>query len=207
MGNDNLTMGGTIRDFPGKSPRPFRRLSSMWVALAGIALVGILGAVVFYVQHKPTPIAIVATPPLPREAPPPRPAFTAAEEAYIRGLGPIHVSVEHATLRLTLGQIFYLNRDLDQAELKRRVEQATAAYRDAEKRLRTLEPPASLQSRHNEYLAAVRLFQTSTAEVRKMFQDGREENHLRAAYPLAQEGTDKIREIGHHFWPGEHPAH
>jgi hypothetical protein len=201
---------GTTGNVSAKPLRSYGVLPSLRVAIMSLALVGVLGAAVVFgivSQPKPTLVPVVTPRPSVRDNSPQRPAFTPAEEAYIRALGPIHVGVEHTTLRLTLGQIFYLNRDLSHADLKQRVEKAIAAYRDAEKRLRALRPPESLRAKHTDYLAAVRLFQTSTAEVQKMFKDGREEDHLRAAYPLAQEGTDKIREIGHHFWPGEHPPH
>jgi hypothetical protein len=107
-------------------------------------------------------------------------------------------------MRLSLGQIFYKTKDLGPAELRTRVEQALATYRGAEARLRVLEPPASLRNEHGEYLAAVRLFQESAVEVLRMFEDGRDD-HLLAAYPKSQEGSDKIREVGGKFWPHEFP--
>jgi len=42
-------------------------------------------------------------------------------------------------------------------------------YRRAEKWLGTLEPPPSLRRSHDEYLAAVRLFQRSAVEARRLF--------------------------------------
>jgi len=41
-------------------------------------------------------------------------------------------------------------------------------------------------------------------EANKMFKDGKED-HLLAAYPKSQEGSDKIREVGGKFWPNEFP--
>jgi hypothetical protein len=37
-----------------------------------------------------------------------------------------------------------------------------------------------------------------------MFDDGNDE-HLLAAYPLSQEGSDKIRAVGAQFWRDEFP--
>ncbi len=122
----------------------------------------------------------------------------------MRGLGPIHTDLEYAMLHLTIGQIFYLTHNLDRAELKRRVDSAATVYREAEKSLRSLHPPTSLERRQDGYLTAVRLLESSTAEVRKMFQDGRGEEHLKAAYPAQQEAADRVRELGQFFWPGEH---
>jgi len=135
---------------------------------------------------------------------PPRPALTPAEETYMRAMWPIHGDVERSVMRVSLGQIFYKTNDLSRDELKTRVEQAFLTYRGAETRMRALEPPASLRDDHEQYLAAVRLFQQAAVEVLKMFKDGRED-HLLAAYPKSQEGSDKIREVGGKFWPNEFP--
>jgi hypothetical protein len=93
---------------------------------------------------------------------------------------------------------------MDRASLKRRVDEALATYRRSETRLRALQPPATVQADHDEYLAAIRLFQQSATEVLRMFNDGRDD-HMMAAYPLGQTATDKIREIGGKFWPNEFP--
>src|SRR3989442_1336749 len=97
-----------------------------------------------------------------------------------------------------------LAHDAGRTELKARVDEALTTFQKAEAQLLTLEPPPSLRPAHDEYGAAVRLFHKSAVEVSKIFADGRED-HLRAAYPLAQEASDKIREIGGRFWPGEFP--
>jgi hypothetical protein len=135
---------------------------------------------------------------------PPRPAFTPAEEAYIRALWPIHGDVERSTVRMSLGQIFYKINDMDKPTLKGRVDDALATYRRSEAQLKALEPPPSVQREHDEYLAAIRLFHQSAVEVLKMFQDGRDD-HLNAAYPLSQRASDTIREVGAKFWPDEFP--
>jgi hypothetical protein len=135
-----------------------------------------------------------------------RPALSADEERYIRALWPIHGDVERSTMRMSLGQIFYTNKDLDARELKARVEHALGVYQSARARILGLQPPATLRAQHDEYLAAVRLFEESANEVMKMFSDGRED-HLLAAHPKGQAGADKIREIGGKFWPQEFAPH
>ncbi|HYJ96956.1 MAG TPA: hypothetical protein VEX14_02755 [Burkholderiaceae bacterium] len=139
-------------------------------------------------------------------AKPARPALTADEERYIRALWPIHGDVQRSTLRMSLGQIFYSNKDLGAPELKARVEQALGVYKNARTRMQELQPPESLRAQHDDYLVAVRLFEESAHEVMKMFVDGREE-HLLAAHPKGQAGADKIREIGGKFWPNEFAPH
>jgi len=141
-----------------------------------------------------------------RPVAPPKPAFTRAEEAYIQALWPIHGDVERSAVRMSLGKIFYKINELGKADLKARVDAALATYRQAEARISALEPPPSLARSHNDYLAAVRLFEQSAVEVLKMFDDGNDE-HLLAAYPASQQASDKIREVGVKFWQDEFPAH
>jgi len=170
--------------------------------ILGIIGLGLLGILTFAVGREATtrPMPASARP----SARPPRPPLSPAEEAYMRELWPIHGDVERSVMRMTLGQILYKTQDLSRAELQKRIEQAQITYRGAETRIRALEPPASLRRDHEQYLAAVRLFQESASEAIKLFKDGRDE-HLLAAYPKSQEGSDKIREVGGKFWPNEFP--
>jgi hypothetical protein len=166
----------------------------------------LLGVVAFGVIREAATTGRGPAPALSRPAAPPRPAWTRAEEAYIQALWPIHGEVERITVRLSLGKIFYKTGELAKADLKARVDDALAAYRRAEEQLQALQPPPSLTASHQEYLAAARMFQQSAIELLKMFNDG-DDGHLLAAYPLSQEGTDKIREVGVKFWQDEFPAH
>ena len=170
-----------------------------------VTILALVGMVVFAVIREATTTGHAPTSALPRPAAtPPPPAFTRAEEVYIQALWPIHGEVERSTVRLSLGKIFYKIHEMGPAELKGRVDTALATYRRAEARLNALQPPPSLERAHNDYLAAVRLFQQSAVEVLKMFDDGNDE-HLLAAYPLSQEGSDKIRAVGAQFWRDEFP--
>jgi hypothetical protein len=171
---------------------------------AGAVVVSVLGAVAFALTREPQRVAPATT--AQKAVQPPRPALTAAEEQYIRKLWPIHGDVQRSAMRLSLGQIFYKTQDLSRDELNARVEEAIATFQSAEKQLRALEPPATLRSDHDEYLAAVQLFKESAGDVRKMFTDGRED-WLLAAYPKSLEGSNKIRDVGGKFWPQEFPPH
>jgi hypothetical protein len=184
--------------------RPRGGLAHPKLLILGVTLVSILGLFAFSIDRGATGTSPPTT--VQPAAQPPRPALTAAEEQYIRELWPIHGDVQRSTMRMALGQIFYKTEDLGRAELGTRVEQALASYRAAETRLRALEPPASLRGEHEEYLSAVRLFEESAVELQKMFKDGRDD-HMLAAYPKSQEGSDKIREVGGKFWPHEFPPH
>jgi hypothetical protein len=170
----------------------------------GAALASLVGLVAFAMIREagigPSPTTAQRT------AEPRRPSLTPAEEQYIRDLWPIHGEVERSTMRMSLGQILYKTQDLSRAKLGIRVKEALASYQAAETRLHALEPPTSLRSEHEEYLAAVRLFQESAVEVLKMFTDG-QDDHMLVAYPKGQEASDKIREVGGKFWPHEFPPH
>src|SRR2546425_7585809 len=190
---------------PGASGSSAHPPSRARVVLSAVGLIFLAGVVIVAaVLEMRASRAVLTGPQTSVAAPRPRPPLTHAEEAYIRALWPIHGDVERSTVRMSLGQIFYKTNDLGRKDLKARVDEALLTYRSAETRLRALQPPPSLQSAHSDYLGAVRLFQRSALEVLKMFDDGGEE-HLRAAYPLSQEGSDKIREVGAKFWPDEFP--
>jgi hypothetical protein len=172
-----------------------------------VTVLALLALVAFEVSREATTTSRAPPPTLSREAATPqKPAWTREEEAYIQGLWPIHGEVERSAVRVSLGKIFYKTNDLGKADLKARVDAALVTYRRAEARISALQPPPSLASAHDEYLAAVQLFERSALEVLKLFDDGNNE-HLRIAYPMSQEGSDKIREIGVKFWEDEFPPH
>jgi hypothetical protein len=173
--------------------------------VVGVAVLAMLGILAFAATREATTTGREPTSTLSRPAnAPQRPTLTRAEEAYIQALWPIHGDVERSAVRVSLGKIFYKINELGKADLKSRVDGALSTYRRAEARIRALEPPPSFTRAHGEYLAAVQLFQQSALEVLKMFEDGDDE-HLLAAYPLSQEGSNKIRELGIQFWQDEFP--
>ena len=181
-----------------RTPKVSRRTL---VALAAVLLV-LVGAVIVAIAREATSRRLTAA--VSRSAAPSRPPLTPAEEKYIEALWPIHGAVERSSARMSLGQIFYMTKDLERTNLKARVDDALETYRRAGDQLRTLEPPPSLQRAHEDYTAAVRLFERSAVEVQKMFEDGRDE-HMRVAAPFSREAADKIREVGVKFWPHEFP--
>ena len=174
-------------------------------SVLAVTVLALLGMVAFALTREATTTVRGPLPAVSQPAPTPqRPAFTRAEEAYIQALWPIHGEVERSTVRLSLGKIFYKTNEMGKAELRARVDKALATYRTAETRIAALQPPPSFERAHHEYLAAVGLFQKSALEVLKMFDDGNDD-HLLAAHPLSQEGSNKIREVGAQFWQDEFP--
>ncbi|HTD77105.1 MAG TPA: hypothetical protein VK898_05670, partial [Chloroflexota bacterium] len=85
--------------------------------------------------------------------PTPRPARASAEQSYLEALWPIHTSVERVVVRVALGASFYKLQDITRAELRTRLDDALVAYRTAGQRLRALQPPGTLQDRHQSYLS------------------------------------------------------
>jgi hypothetical protein len=179
------------------------KVSRRNVVLIAAGLLILVGIVVVALAREATSRRLVAAA-VSRPTAPTRPPLTRAEETYIQALWPIHGAVERSAVRMSMGQIFYVIKDMGQTELKARVDDALTTFQRAEGQLLALEPPPSLQRAHDDYGAAVRLFHKSAVEVSKIFADGRED-HLRAAYPLAQEASNTIREIGGRFWPDEFP--
>jgi len=195
--------GRAVGGQPPQRPRArlALRIKPLLLAFGVLVLVGVLA---FAVVHEVTTGRVATSVPPQPGSRPVRPPLSRAEEAYSQALWPIHGAVEKSAVRMSLGQIFYKTNDMGRAELKTRVDGALATYRQAEKRLRELQPPPSLERAHNDYLAAVQLFQKSALEVLKMFDDGNDD-HLLAAYPLSQEGSNKIRAVGAQFWRDEFP--
>jgi hypothetical protein len=183
--------------------RVLRRPKTVILLLVSLCLAGIL-VVVLSREVTSTRKSVASS----RTLQPTRPALSPAEEEYIASVWPVHGEVERSTALMSLGEIFYLNKDPDMSKMKfkKRVDVALATYQKAKRQLSALQPPASLQKKHDEYLAAVLLLEQSTLERLKLFKDGKIE-HLHAAYPPLQKATDKIRVIGSDYWPDEFVPH
>ncbi len=135
--------------------------------------------------------------------PAPRP-LALEEQRYADALWSIHAQVETTIARVGLGAAVYQSHDISRAELRTRLNQGLAAYRVAQARVLALEPPPTLRTTHDAYLEAIGLFQQSTIEMLRMYEDGDEE-HLATALPLSLDGTSKLREISGQFWPEAYP--
>jgi hypothetical protein len=175
----------------------------MKLAILSVVLVG-LGAIIGFSISRETASTAAAPTGARSLRVANRPALSADEQAYVEALWPIHTQLELTASRVALGTIFYKTNDIGRAELKSRLEEAGSNYRVADEKLIALRPPASMQSSLAGYVAAVRLFEESTAEMLKMFDDG-SDDHLLVAYPRYLDGTNKIRDLGGAFWPDEFP--
>src|SRR5438067_8747961 len=104
---------------PSAETRPLKVSRRTLVALAAVVLV-LVGAAIIAVAREATSRRLVAAA-VSRPAAPSRPSLTRAEEKYIQTLWPIHGAVERSSARMSLGQIFYMTKDLERTELKARV--------------------------------------------------------------------------------------
>ncbi len=174
------------------------RLKAALLGAVGLSLVGLV-ALAAVREAAPTsapsaPRPVVATP---------RPALSGAEEAYAQALWPIHNEVKAGALKMTMSGVQYKTHRLDVAGLRTQVLTSLESYRKAEAQLRTLQPPASLASAHEDYLQAVVLYQQS-ATVMARLADDHQERHLVEAFPMSQEAGRKLRAVGAQLWPGEY---
>src|SRR5262245_30516105 len=134
MGRKDAQPSEPRRPSAGRSVKSSRRFEFPAMKTTALALIvgALLGAVAFAVLRETLiprrPVAANTT----RPTAPPRPAFTPAEEAYIKALWPIHGDVERSTARMILGQIFYKTKDMDRAALKGRVADALLTYQRSE---------------------------------------------------------------------------
>src|SRR5438309_182202 len=120
------------------------KISRRKLVVIAAGLLVLVGIVIVAIEREATSRRLVAAA-ISRPTTPSRPPLTRAEETYIQALWPIHGAVERSSARMTLGQIFYVTKDLEQADLKARVDEALTTFRRAEGQLRALEPPPSLR--------------------------------------------------------------
>jgi hypothetical protein len=184
-----LSLGLRLKSRRVRSDRP-QRLGRLPLAVIALA------AVVGFVGSTWRPDARVDTPlPMPQ---------TTDEQRYADALWPIHTQLEQTVARVGLGAAVYQSRDIDSRELKARLSQGLASYRRAGEQVAALQPPPALRTPHREYLTAVRLFEQSTLEMLRMYEDGDEE-HLSSALPLTLDGTKRLRDVSGQVWPDDVP--
>lgn len=184
---------------------PLRGVPPIKVALFGVVLLSLLGffAVALTRELNDSGRASARDTSTRPAVATPRPALSSAEEAYAQALWPIHNEVKASALKMTMAGIQYKTTTPDAAVLKAAVDAAHETYRRAESQIRELQPPPSLQGVHDDYLQAVRLYQQSAAEMAKLHDD-RRDDHLLAAFPMSQEGGQRLRRVGGTLWPSEY---
>jgi hypothetical protein len=79
----------------------------------------------------------------------------------------------------------------------------TKVFRDARAQASRLQVPASLEKQHQQYLAALKLYEDASVEMVKVARDGKEE-HLVAAQKMSYTASEDSLRVGDTLWPGEY---
>ncbi len=123
-----------------------------------------------------------------------------AQQHYVDALLPIHSQLMQTVLRTGLATAAFAARDTDKTQFRAQLDQSLASYRRIEEQVLALDPPTELRDAHDSYLGAVRLFERSSSEMLKLYDDGNEA-HLAAGAPLSLEGMARMRLLSDRFWP------
>lgn len=132
-----------------------------------------------------------------------RPALSPEEERYAAGLWPIHQQTKTSAVQMTFAGLAYKLGDIDKAAVKERVAPLTKVFRDARAEASRLQVPASLEKHHQQYLAALKLYEDASVEMVKVARDGKEE-HLVAAQKMSYTASEDSLRVGDALWPGEY---
>ena len=132
-----------------------------------------------------------------------RPAMTAAEEAYAHALWPVHAQVKQDAVKMTFAGLAYKMGDIKGAAVRDRVAPLTAKFDSALAAMNKLQPPASMQDLHGEYVEAIRLYRDASAIMIKVAADGRDQ-HLIEAQERSEKASGMTLKVGETLWPGEY---
>jgi len=131
-----------------------------------------------------------------------RPAVTAEEEAYARALWPIHAQVKQDAVKMTFVGLAYKMGDIKRAAVKNRVAPLTPMFDSAAAALEKLQPPASMQGLHVEYLEALKLYRDASVTMIQVAADGRDKR-LHEAQAMSEKASGLTLKVGETLWPGE----
>jgi hypothetical protein len=187
-----------------KAYRQLRGVSvlSMKTLVVGVVVLGLTGIVLFATLREQ------------RSAPrrdagagvglePTLPPLTAAEEAYAAALWPIHSEVKLSAVHMTFAGLSYKLGELDRGGLQARLGELVERFAAADVQLRQLQSPASMATLHEEYAAALRLYQEAIAEMVRVVDDGRDE-HLLVAQAQSEKAAAILFKLSDALWPGEY---
>ena len=128
--------------------------------------------------------------------------MTAAEEAYAHALWPVHAQVKQDAVKMTFAGLAYKMGDIKRAAVKERVALLTPKFDSALTEISNLQPPASMQELHGEYVEAIRLYRDASVIMIKVAADGRDK-HLIEAQERSEKASGLTLKVGETLWPGE----
>jgi hypothetical protein len=132
-----------------------------------------------------------------------RPALTAEEETYIAALWKVHEIVKTNAARMSFAGLYYKTGDIDRSEVKNRVAPLTPLYQKASEQARRIGVPDSMRSTHEQYLAALALYEQASIEMTRVADDGKDE-HLLSAQAKSEKASTVLLKVGEQLWPGEY---
>jgi hypothetical protein len=183
---------------PGRRPL---LLAGVVVALAATMGVAWLHEVRPRSVVKPT-AQTVSTP---AEKTQPR-ALTADEERFATALWAVHREATRSAVAMSFAGIAYQTENRDAHAFARRIEPLARFFHDAEMRVRTMSPPASLSRTHGQYVDAMALYANAAAEMLKFTEDG-DAQRLDAAHQLDVRASEDMLRVGEVLWPGQYKPH
>jgi hypothetical protein len=131
-------------------------------------------------------------------------ALSAEEEAYAAALWPIHSEVvEVSAVDLSFAGVAYVIEHHDAHRLEAQVLPLREIFRTAAGKAQAMVVPASMQKVHDQYLEALALYETASAEMVKVSADGKVE-HLIEAQSMSQRAAEDLLKVGDVLWPGEY---
>ncbi len=143
----------------------------------------------------------------PRAAVKPEPELkplSAEEEGYAAALWPIHSEVvEVSAVDMSFAGIAYITEHHDAQRLAAKVMALRDRFRTAADQARLIPVPAAMGQVHDQYLDALALYETASAEMLKVAADGKVE-HLIEAQTLSQRAAEDLLKVGDVLWPGEY---
>jgi hypothetical protein len=132
--------------------------------------------------------------------------LTADEERFATALWAVHREATRSAVAMSFAGIAYQTEDRDARALARRIEPLAKFFHDAEMRVRTMSPPASLSRTHERYVDAMALYANAAAEMLKFTEDG-DSQRLDAAHRLDVRASEDMLRVGEVLWPGQYKPH
>jgi len=175
----------------------FRTVALSAIIAALLAIVGLALQRELPRHAGPAPVTAVKTEPQQN-------ALSPDEEAYAAALWPIHSEVvEVAAVDMSFAGIAYVTDHHDRRRLEETVTALHDRFRAAADQARSMAVPAAIGKVHDQYLEALALYETASAEMVKVATDGKVE-HLIEAQTMSQRAAEDLLKVGDVLWPGEY---
>jgi hypothetical protein len=179
---------------------PKLRARTLWLSVLIAALVVVVGLAM---QRELTPRAAVSPMVFWQGIPQPR-ALTPEEETYAEALWPIHNQVvETSAVAMSFAGVAYVTEHHDASRLAQTARTLHETFQAATRKTQALTVPTSMQRVQDQYLGALARFETASAEMTKVGEDGKID-HLIEAQAISQRAAEDLLKVGDVLWPGEH---